>query len=105
MQYCVQRMITKTKKGESVSSKLWMKPYKEFNNDSNIVEYSDVTPFELPTGYTITEFKNETDLQKNLDEILPPKEVFLGTYFLLQDSDNIFELQPKERLEIFKHVF
>lgn len=44
-------------------------------------------------------------MQKHLDELLPPKEVFLGTYFLLQDSDNIFELPPKERLEIFKHVF
>lgn len=53
----------------------------------------------------IAEFKNETDLQKHLDQLLPSKEVFLGTYFLLQDSDNIFELPPKDRLEIFKHVF
>lgn len=53
----------------------------------------------------MAEFKNETDLQKNLDELIPPKEVFLGTYFLVQDSDNIFELPPRERLEIFKHVF
>jgi len=53
----------------------------------------------------IADFKNETDLQKHLDQLLPPKEVFLGTYFLLQDSDNIFELPPKDRLEIFKHVF
>ncbi len=106
IQYCVQRTITKTKKGESVSSKLWMKSYRDdHSRNSDIVTYNEITPFELPAGYTITEFKNETDLQKNLDEILPPKEVFLGTYFLLQDSDNIFELPPRERLEIFKHVF
>lgn len=106
MQYCVQRMITKTKKGESVSSKLWTKPFETWQIEySEIVEYGSISPFELPSGYTIFDFKNETDLQKNLDEILPPKEVFLGTYFLLQDSDNIFELPPRERLEIFKHVF
>lgn len=64
-----------------------------------------VSPFELPSGYVISEFKNETNLQQYIDSIIPPKEVFLGTYFLLQDSDNIFELPPKDRLEIFKHVF
>lgn len=70
-----------------------------------MVEYLPVSPFELPGGYMISDFKNETDLQKNLDSTLPPKEVFLGTHFLMQDSENIFELPPKERLEIFKHVF
>lgn len=106
MQYCVQRTITKTKKWESISSKLWVKPTKEdHSDDSGIVMYSDIIPFEISIDYEVVEFKNETDLQKNLDEILPPKEVFLGTYFLLQDSDNIFELPPRERLEIFKHVF
>lgn len=105
IQYCIQRTIKKTKTGESVASKFWMKPFVSWTSQDEVVEYLSVSPFELPSGYVIAEFKNETDLQKNLDELIPPKEVFLGTYFLLQDSDNIFELPPKERLEIFKHVF
>lgn len=31
--------------------------------------------------------------------------MLLGTYFLMQDSTNIFELPPQERLSIFKSVF
>jgi hypothetical protein len=36
---------------------------------------------------------------------LPPKEVFVNTVFLMQDSDNIFELLPSERLTVLKNVF
>jgi len=50
-------------------------------------------------------FKNETDLQQTLQNILPPREVFLNTVFLMQDSDNIFELQPADRLTVLKNVF
>ncbi|MBQ9554391.1 hypothetical protein IJU97_05645 [bacterium] len=51
------------------------------------------------------EFKNETDLQQLLNSFLPPQEVFVSTIFLLQDSANIFEMQPAERLEVLKNVF
>ena len=50
-------------------------------------------------------FKNETDLQSSLDALLPPKEVFLSTVFLLQDADNIFEMRPADRLIVLKNVF
>jgi len=50
-------------------------------------------------------FKNETDLQQTLNTLLPPREVFLNTVFLMQDSDNIFELQPADRLTVLKNVF
>jgi DNA repair exonuclease SbcCD ATPase subunit len=49
--------------------------------------------------------KNETDLQQTLDQLLPPKSVFLSTIFLLQDADNIFEMQPADRLTVLKNVF
>jgi hypothetical protein len=49
--------------------------------------------------------KNETDLQQSLDQLLPPKPVFLSTMFLLQDADNIFEMQPADRLTVLKNVF
>ncbi len=50
-------------------------------------------------------FKNETDLQQNLQTFLPPREVIMNTIFLMQDSDNIFELTPVDRLTILKNVF
>ncbi len=50
-------------------------------------------------------FKNETDLQLSLEALLPPKEVFLSTVFLLQDADNIFEMRPADRLIVLKNVF
>jgi DNA repair exonuclease SbcCD ATPase subunit len=49
--------------------------------------------------------KNETDLQQQLDQLLPPKSVFLSTMFLLQDAENIFEMQPADRLTVLKNVF
>jgi hypothetical protein len=36
---------------------------------------------------------------------LPPREVFLSTVFLLQDSENVFELQPVDRLIVMKNIF
>ncbi|MBQ5945762.1 hypothetical protein IJL65_05350 [bacterium] len=50
-------------------------------------------------------FKNETDLQTTFEGLLPPKEVFLSTVFLLQDADNIFEMRPADRLIVLKNVF
>jgi len=50
-------------------------------------------------------FKNERDLEGNLSAILAPREAFLSTMFLLQDSENIFELQAAERLIVMKNIF
>jgi hypothetical protein len=52
----------------------------------------------------ITE-KNETDVQSRLEEILPSKDVFLNTVFLLQNANNIFEEWEKNRIDILKRVF
>lgn len=49
--------------------------------------------------------KNGNDLQQNLNQLLPPEPVFLSTIFLLQDAENIFEMQPAERLIVLKNVF
>ena len=50
-------------------------------------------------------FKNEADLQAQLNTLLPPIEVFSSTTILLQDAENIFEMQPAKRLEVLKNVF
>lgn len=36
---------------------------------------------------------------------MPPKEVFASTVFMMQDSPNIFELTPQDRLSVLKNVF
>jgi DNA repair exonuclease SbcCD ATPase subunit len=51
------------------------------------------------------ECKNETDIQTTLATFLPPQEVFLATSMLLQNSENVFELAPAERIALFKEIF
>ncbi len=50
-------------------------------------------------------FKTDNELQNTLEDFLPPKEVFLSTNFLMQDSDNIFEMTPADRINVFKNIF
>jgi len=50
-------------------------------------------------------FKNETDLQQNLTDFLPPREVYTSTTFLMQDSENMFEMTPADRINVFKNIF
>ena len=52
-----------------------------------------------------TEFKLERELQENLNDLLPPKDVSLSTIFLPQNSENIFEMEPSNRINILKKVF
>ncbi len=70
----------------------------------NIVEKFEKENWKLWNLEEIS-FKNETDLQTSLEALLPPKEVFLSTVFLLQDADNIFEMRPADRLIVLKNVF
>ena len=70
----------------------------------NVIEKFESQNWSLWTLEEIS-FKNETDLQTSLETLLPPKEVFLSTVFLLQDADNIFEMRPADRLIVLKNVF
>lgn len=51
------------------------------------------------------ECKNETDIQATLEPFLPAQEVFLTTTILMQDSTNVFELTPGDRIALFKEIF
>ena len=78
-------------------------------NVENLVlsDDKDIQQTMQESGFKLDEivFKNETDLDWTLKWFLPPKEVFLSTVFLLQDSENIFELQPADRLTVMKNIF
>ena len=111
--YYIVRNIKKWKVKDSTTSHLYNCALSEDEFFDNIEDRGPLKPwFDIESILRSKEwileevvFKNETDLQQQLDMVLPPKEVFVSTIFLLQDSENIFEMQPSERLEVLKNVF
>ena len=119
--YLVKRVLKRTTAGnDSCISQLffinynWENLLKDIKNlvwDNEILLWWEnvIEKFEKENGkfWTLEEvtFKNETDLQTSLEALLPPKEVFLSTVFLLQDADNIFEMRSADRLIVLKNVF
>lgn len=111
-QYFIVRDIKRSKVKESCSSKLFKitnldKAFLYENQKETIINKDiEKTLKELwNIDFEEVSFKNESDIQQNLNDLLPPREVFLNTVFLMQDSDNIFELAPAERLTVLKNVF
>ncbi len=105
--WLITRQITKAKIKESCSSNLY-KIENYTTTEENILKYNEDIEDSLKKSGCLLEkidFKNETDLQQTFLSFLPPKEVFVNTVFLMQDSDNIFELIPSERLTVLKNVF
>jgi len=119
--YLVKRILKSTKAwNDSCASQLftisynWENLLKDIKNltwNTEIMQWWEdvIEKFESENGKLrnleeIT-FKNETDLQTTFEGLLPPKEVFLSTVFLLQDADNIFEMRPADRLIVLKNVF
>lgn len=119
--YLVKRILKRTSAGnDSCTSQLFsinyswenlLKDIKNLSWNTEILQWWEniIEKFEKENGklWTLEEiaFKNETDLQTSLEGLLPPKEVFLSTVFLLQDADNIFEMRPADRLIVLKNVF
>lgn len=108
--FLVIRNLKKWKNKDSCSSKLFSLSWKDNlgNNARLILEESDEDiELILKEKFNFEEisFKNESDLQKNLADLLPPREVFMSTIFLMQDADNIFELMPADRLNVLKNIF
>lgn len=119
--YLVKRILKSTKMwNDSCSSQLftidysWENLLKDIKNltwNTEILQWWEniIEKFESESGklWNLEEipFKNETDCQSTLESLLPPKEVFLSTVFLLQDADNIFEMRPADRLIVLKNVF
>jgi DNA repair exonuclease SbcCD ATPase subunit len=108
--YLIIRNIKKGKSKDSCESKLYKieGDLSLFNEESPVQNDKDIElMLKQQSNLKRDEvtFKNETDLQQTLQTILPPREVIMNTIFLMQDSDNIFELTPLDRLTILKNVF
>jgi len=108
--YLITRMIKKGKSKDSCESKLYilegeLLDFKQHMPIEKNVDIEDILRSHPWLKRDEISFKNETDLQQNLQTFLPPREVIMNTIFLMQDSDNIFELTPVDRLAILKNVF
>lgn len=113
--YLTIRELNKTPKGETIKSSLYQIDNEHIQNiqeklPDSIIQYEMAShiPEWLSTarqyGKAI-DAKNEKDIQDMIQSILPPLSVYEGTHMLMQDSINIFELPPQQRIDIFKNIF
>lgn len=104
--YLVVRNLAQWKSKDVCKSQLFTVEW-TINSEEWRINDIDIEDLLKKNGANLEEiiFKNERDLDGNLSEFLPPREVFLSTVFLLQDSENVFELQPADRLTVMKNIF
>ncbi|MCF7834450.1 hypothetical protein K9M48_00145 [Candidatus Gracilibacteria bacterium] len=109
--YLIVRNLLKGKNKDSCQSVLFkvdgLEILERINDDllTNDIDIQDLLKDSGKYNLEEIKFKNETDLQLHLNSFLEPKEVFLSTVFLMQDTDNIFEMLPSERLNVLKNIF
>jgi DNA repair exonuclease SbcCD ATPase subunit len=66
------------------------------------IDFSEDLDFSL---FEETQFHRALETQQSIELLLPPKNVFLNRHLLMQDSENLFELQPKARIDVLKLMF
>ena len=112
--YLIERSIKKSSTGsESVQSKLFLindnfeKVIESINKVFPNIKNENKTFAWLIRTLNIEEitFKNQNELQNNLNDILIDKDVFTNTNFLMQDSDNIFDMTASDRIAVLKNIF
>lgn len=121
--YLLHRSITTTnsktanssKVSESTKSKLYEyvkadKPEYISNLDKKlpdqiVTKAKDFSDYINLSDWKTHDYKNESDLNNDLKNLLPLREVFVNRNIFLQDSEDIFQVQEAERLKIFKNIF
>lgn len=112
--YLIERNIKKSSTGsESVQSKLFLindsieKVVESINKVFPNIKNENKTFAGLVKTLNKEEitFKNQNELQNNLNDILIDKDVFTNTNFLMQDSDNIFDMTASDRIAVLKNIF
>ncbi len=116
----IERTLVPTKKwGESVKTKLWSVSLHEdissyihkeslSSNSWEKVIYKNAQHLDkvIPkASLELIEFTSSKEIDQTIQELLPPKEVIMSTNILMQESLNVFELPPWERVQVFKHLF
>lgn len=112
--YLIERNIKKSSSGtESIQSKLYLI---NDNLDKVLESINKVFPEIRNENKNFTwllkvlnkeelSFKNQNELQNNLNDVLVDKDVFTNTNFLMQDSDNIFDMTAGDRIAVLKNIF
>jgi len=107
----IERNISATKSwNDSTKSRfysLWLTPQQvdeQLMNIGSIAHNVDLCKDFLTTAEEIS-FTNQRELEASLQELLPPKEVIMSVYVMVQDAQHVFELTPSERINVFKHLF
>ncbi|MEF2175097.1 MAG: hypothetical protein V3575_01390, partial [Candidatus Absconditabacteria bacterium] len=106
--YLIIRDIKATKSGgESTQSRFF-----KFQSQDITIDFPQILNYDIDITDKIgffekeeIQFKGNNELQGTLEELLPPREVFLSTNFLMQESDNVFEMTPADRINVFKNIF
>ncbi len=114
--WLIERTLKPTKAwGESTQSRLYT--YTPSNPDQTVIDplsdagYKDIIIKWVDIKQVIQsqleeiQFTNQKELDSHLGDLLPPQEVALSIHFLMQDAENVFELQPAQRVQVFKHLF
>ena len=69
------------------------------NFSTDFIDQLDNTRFETLDTTRIPE------IEEYIRYLLPPRQVFEHQNLFMQSSDNIFELQPKQRIDLLKQIF
>ena len=109
--FLIKRTLKKGKSKDSCASQLFelaqtpseleekMKGFKILHDNLDLEDFLQTAGVQLQE----MNFKNESDLQANLDSFLPPQAVFKSTVVLLQDAPNVFNLMSiDETKEVVK---
>lgn len=104
--YYIERPLS-GKKWVKLMKYLWVITSLEtFWSHSQIIEYNKDFSLDLDfTQFESIEFHRSSEVQQHIDLLLPPRSVFLNRHIFMQDSENIFDLQPKSRIDILKLMF
>jgi DNA repair exonuclease SbcCD ATPase subunit len=66
---------------------------------------TDIQPIIQTLPYNLVNFKNESDLQQHLTQLIGDSTVLQYTNFLVQDSGNIFTETKSDRINLLKQIF
>ncbi len=114
--YLIVRNLTPWKTKDSCVSEMYhledvtteqLENWTLFKEQSLVVKDVDIADMLVHAWIRLEKItaKNEVDLNMSITSLLPPREVFVNTAFLMQDSGNIFELTPSNRLLVLKNIF
>lgn len=116
--YLIIRKLKLTKKGKDsvktyfytiVKDKNFIDYLEKYKQENIIIKNNDILTLlhfnQVKLEDITSSFKQERELQLNLDDILPPKDVTSSTFFIQQDWDNIFEVDVSSRINTLKKIF